>query len=100
MAGKAIYYNSEARVYHSHDFSFKELWHRYIQIGITHQNTRELSSFLKIHGAGGDYAISELMYIWKKQKTAIFKVVINSLVKYFAYSYGYYMSLLNKKIRY
>lgn len=96
LAGKAIYYNSEAKVYHSHDFGFKELWQRYVQIGITHRNTKELSSFLKIHGTGASFAKAELNYLWKNQKTAIPKAVINSFVKYFAYQYGYYSKLYKK----
>ena len=88
LAGKAIFYNAEAEVFHAHDFNFKEIWDRYKKIGKAHRDFEELRSFLKIHGAGSSFVKNELKFLWKNQKLAIPKAVINSFVKYFGYKYG------------
>ena len=89
---KKIYYNADARVYHSHNFTFLEIWKRYKTIGIFFKNNKwildEVNKNIKITNSGISQAIDEIKYLYKIDKKAILKSVTISFIKFFAFKIG------------
>ena len=89
---KKIYYNADARVYHSHNFTFLEIWKRYKTIGIFFKNNKwildEVNKNIKITNSGITQAIDEIKYLYKIDKRVILKSVAISFIKFFAFKIG------------
>jgi rhamnosyltransferase len=89
---KKIYYNADARVYHSHNFTFLEIWKRYKTIGIFFKNNKwildEVNKNIKITNSGISQAIDEIKYLYKIDKRAILKSVAISFIKFLAFKIG------------
>ncbi|OOF53788.1 glycosyl transferase [Rodentibacter genomosp. 2] len=64
LAGYALAYVSEAKVYHSHSYTVWEEFKRYFDIGVFHQCEKWiLDSFGKVEGEGAKYVKSEFKYL-------------------------------------
>ena len=89
---KKIYYNEDARVYHSHNFTFLDIWKRYKTIGIFFKNNKwildEVNKNIKITNSGITQAIDEIKYLYKIDKRVILKSVAISFIKFFAFKIG------------
>ena len=89
---KKIYYNADARVYHSHNFTFLEIWKRYKTIGIFFKNNNwildEVNKNIKITNSGITQAIDEIKYLYKIDKRVILKSVAISFIKFLAFKIG------------
>ena len=89
---KKIYYNADARVYHSHNFTFLDIWKRYKSLGIFFKNNKwvldEVNKNIKITNSGLSQAIDEIKYLYKIDKRAILKSVAISFIKFFAFKIG------------
>jgi rhamnosyltransferase len=89
---KKIYYNADARVYHSHNFTFLDIWKRYKTIGVFFKNNKwildEVNKNIKITNSGISQAIDEIKYLYKIDKRAILKSVVISLIKFLAFKIG------------
>ncbi|NBA78616.1 glycosyltransferase [Emticicia sp. ODNR4P] len=85
-----IYYCAEAMVYHSHDYSIKEEFKRYFDIGVfhTHQDWM-IKAFSAPNGEGFKYVMREFKYLLdKKQFLLIPNFVIRVLAKFLGYQIG------------
>ncbi|WP_368031188.1 glycosyltransferase [Arcobacter sp. s6] len=89
---KKIYYNADARVYHSHNFTFLDIWKRYKTIGVFFKNNKwildEVNKNIKITNSGISQAIDEIKYLYKIDKRAILKSVVISFIKFLAFKIG------------
>lgn len=64
LAGKKIAYNAAARVVHSHNYSMREDYRRYFDMGVFHHEQRLLlEKFGTAHKQGLEYLKSELAFL-------------------------------------
>jgi rhamnosyltransferase len=89
IAGWKICYVAEAEVYHSHDYTPKEEFKRYFDIGVYHStNQWLLDEFGKADGEGRKYVLSELKYVVKTDLLVLPKMVASILAKFAGYKLG------------
>ena len=90
LSGYKTYYFAEAMVYHSHNYSIKEEFKRYFDIGVFHANQPFLlENFGKPGGEGLNYAKSELKYSIKYGNILWgINSIIRTLVKFIGYKLG------------
>jgi len=80
---------AEALVEHSHAYSIKAEFRRYVEIGILHERERWLvEEFGAADGEGWRFAMSELRYLSSYAPQHIPSAVLRTLVKYFAHRSG------------
>lgn len=96
--GYSVAYAADAMVFHSHNLSLKEEFHRYFSIGVFHgQENWILKDFNSATGEGLRFVKSEIMYLLKQKKLHwLPKAFGSTVVKYIAYQLG----LREKKIPY
>jgi rhamnosyltransferase len=89
QAGWKIAYVAEAKVYHSHAYTWKQDFKRYFDIGVLH--TREswlLKKFGNTGGEGGRFVRSEIRYLWRVSPWYLPSAVIRTGLKLAAYRLG------------
>lgn len=89
MNGKKVAYVAEAKVYHSHSFTCKDIWKRYLAIGEFFATNgwilEEAKKYSSAESTGVKQAIKELLYLWQNDKKLIPKSILFSLLKFIAY---------------
>lgn len=89
LNGKKVAYLANAKVYHSHDFTYKEVWKRYCTIGTFFADNRwilnEVSKYKKVESMGIKQALKELIYLTHKAPLLIPRSIIFSLIKFIAF---------------
>jgi len=89
MAGWSTYYCAEAAVYHSHDYSFKELFGRYFDTGVFHRREPWIQQeFGQAGGEGAKYALSEIQFLWSRKPFLIPYSIVRNGVKWLGYRMG------------
>lgn len=90
LQGYEIAYVAEAKVFHSHDFSVKELWHRYAAIGRFYRHEHWLlETFGTTETEGIRFAAYQANTLLKNYMWAMAgKIVWMDALKYFAYHFG------------
>ncbi|RLT92294.1 glycosyltransferase family 2 protein [Ketobacter sp.] len=89
MANFKVSYSSSATTYHSHNYTIADEFKRYFDIGVFHARESWIrESFSNESKAGIRYAVSELQYAWKKEKSFILLSAVSSLSKYLAFKLG------------
>jgi rhamnosyltransferase len=89
LSGWKIAYVAEARVYHSHSYTWMQEFRRYFDIGVLH--TREnwlLKEFGTTSGEGGRFVRSEIRYLWPKNWRLVPSAVIRNVLKLLGYRLG------------
>ena len=89
MNGKKVAYVAEAKVYHSHNFTCKDIWKRYRAIGKFFKENQWIldvvSQYTKAESTGIKQAFAELKYLLKNSPLDIPRSILFSLIKYIAY---------------
>ena len=90
MNGYKTAYCSEAKVYHSHDYSLKEEFDRCVEIGKFHQQEKWiLETFGKAEGEGLKYVLNEAKYLIKNGKLYYLPIAFaHNFVKFLGYKIG------------
>ncbi len=89
MAGWKVAYQADAKVYHSHDYSYLQEFRRYFDIGVLHaRESWMLDTFGKPEGEGGRFVRSELTYLLKHAPWLVPSAVLRTLLKYLGYRLG------------
>jgi len=89
IKGWKIAYVAEAEVYHSHDYTTKEEFKRYFDIGVFHStNNWLLEEFGSAGGEGLKYLKSELMYVFKHNLLVLPKMMLSIAAKFLGYKLG------------
>jgi len=88
--GYKIAYMAEARVYHSHNYTIKEEFQRYFDIGVFHTEEQWLlKDFGKAEGEGIRYIKSALNYLKKEKLYHLLpELILRTLLKFIAYRLG------------
>ena len=91
--GKKAFYNSNAKVYHSHDFSLIDIWKRYKEIGRFFKENKWIleivNTYSKAESTGIKQALNELKYIIRYNPKYIFKSIVFSITKFVAYKIAF-----------
>lgn len=90
--GYAIAYVADALVYHSHNLSIAQEFHRYFSIGVFHgRENWILKDFASATGEGFRFVKSELKYLWQHHHyTSIPRAFVLTIAKLVAYKLGLY----------
>ncbi|WP_158793136.1 glycosyltransferase family 2 protein [Granulicella sp. L60] len=89
LSGRKIAYVAEAQAFHSHNYSWKQEFKRYFDIGVLH--SREswlLKEFGGAGGEGGRFVRSELSYLWPKYWWLIPSALVRTALKLTGYKLG------------
>jgi len=88
MDDRKVAYVAEAKVYHSHTFTCKDIWKRYQAIGKFFRENKWIqdtaSQYVKVESTGIQQALTELKYLWAHSPRDIPRSVVYSLIKYIA----------------
>jgi len=101
LAGYAVYYNAEAKVYHSHSYSLPGIYKRYFNIGRFFADNKWLLRYGGIKHYGGNIVKSGTATFWKEKKPHCIVALLAELaIKTIAYKLGWYYQFLlrNKQI--
>lgn len=89
LQGWKIAYCAEARVFHSHDFSMRDEFRRYFDIGVFHGREPWLRrEFGQPAGEGARFVKSELAFLMKTRPALVFVALIRNGLKLLAYRLG------------
>lgn len=90
MAGYKTGYCAEAKVYHAHDYSLKQEFERYKEIGKFHNQEKWLLEiFGKAEGEGLKFVINEAKYLIKQGKFYYVPIAfMHNVVKFLGYKVG------------
>ena len=96
LAGYALAYVSEARVFHSHSYSVWQEFKRYFDIGVFHKRENWiLKEFGKAEGEGFKYVWSELKYLFANGGWYLLpEFFFRNFMKYSGYKLGQYYEKL------
>ncbi len=89
IAGYSIAYVADAKVHHSHNYTMRDEFTRYFDIGVFHSDESWIRK--KFGGAGGEgkkFLISELRYLLKNNPKLLFNACINNFSKIVGYKIG------------
>lgn len=95
-SGYSLAYQSDAKVYHSHNYTIWQEFQRYFDIGVLHRNEAWLlEEFGKPEGEGLKYVLSEFRYLISHKKSyLIFYSILRNAAKYIGYKFGKIHTLL------
>lgn len=100
LNGWAMSYSADACVYHSHDYSIREEFERYFDIGVFHSNNRWIfESFGRAGGEGIRYAKSEIRYVGRRNPRYLPKVLCSFAAKWMGYKLGLVHRFLPHNLR-
>ena len=93
MNGKRVAYVADAKVYHSHTFTCKDIWKRYLAIGEFFRENRWIldvvNTYSKAESTGVKQASAELKYLLEHAPLHIPRSIVCSLVKYIAFKFRF-----------
>jgi rhamnosyltransferase len=104
LNNKKIAYVSSAKVFHSHNYTIRQDFRRYFDMGVFHENENWLiKEFGKAEGQGMKYIKSEFAFIRKKKKLYLIpEFILRIFAKYLGYKLGRHYTIfpkgLNKKM--
>lgn len=89
MAGWKVAYQADAKVYHSHDYTYRQEFRRYFDIGVMHaRESWMLDAFGQPEGEGARFVRSELAYLLKQAPWLIPSAILRTGLKYLGYRFG------------
>ena len=89
LKGWKMAYVGDACVYHSHDYTIREEFERYFDIGVFHSDNRWIfDSFGRADSEGFKYAKSEIKYVGSRNPLLIPKVLSSFMAKWLGYKLG------------
>jgi len=97
LSGYKISYVSDAKVFHSHDYSLSDEFKRYFDIGVFHKNEDWLKKeFGNLNGEGIRYVLSELRYIfYRGEMYLIMEFFLRNILKLIGYNMGNHYQNIN-----
>lgn len=89
LAGHSHCYVAEARVRHSHSYSFAQEFKRYFDVGVMHAHHKSLiRNFGSPSGAGFAFVLNELKYLVRTAPWRIPEAIFRTGLKFTAYKMG------------
>jgi rhamnosyltransferase len=88
-AGWKIAYCAKARVFHSHNYSVREEFQRYFDIGVLHHREAWLLAWLgRAEGEGRRFVRSEMRYLLREAPWQLPEAALRTVLKYAGYRLG------------
>lgn len=89
LDGGSVHYEASACVFHSHEYTLRQEFRRFFDIGVMHNRAKPiLAAFGPPEGAGSAYFRSEMKFLMKSRPVLIPEAVLRAAVKYVAYKIG------------
>ncbi|WP_394542404.1 glycosyltransferase family 2 protein [Priestia aryabhattai] len=89
LNGSKIYYNSDAKVYHSHNYNFQQQFRRYFDIGMAFEETSYLLKYASNEKEGIRMVVKQLKFLIKgKNFNYVPVALIETLCKFLGYKIG------------
>lgn len=89
LAGYKVAYIADAQVYHSHNYTAAQEFHRYFDIGVFHSRESWIrKSFGSAEGAGKKFVVMKFLALLKKNPLECFGAFFRDLAKFFGYRLG------------
>lgn len=99
-SGFQISYCPQAQVYHSHEYSMREEFERYFDIGVFHSRNQWLEQeFGKAEGEGFRFISSELRYLVSNAPNQLIPSILRTALKYLGYRLGRLEALMPNKLK-
>ena len=96
--GYKIAYAADAKVFHSHNYSYLQHFRRNFDLGVSHRQYSELFRSVKSESEGIKMIFTLTNALIKRKKySALIELVITSGFKFMGYKLGYYYRILPKK---
>lgn len=97
-AGGKVYYASKSRVIHSHNYSYKQLFQRNFDIGVSHKDFETMFSGVKTENEGIKLVRQTIQALIKRHKWYLIPdVILRSGCKFLGYRFGKMYKRLPKK---
>lgn len=99
--GYLIGYVSTALIYHSHNLTLRQEFHRYFSVGVFHRRAHWiLKEFSTADSEGFRFVTSELVFLLKQKKILwIMKAFFSTVIKYLAYKIGLHEQYIPFRIK-
>lgn len=82
-------YVADAKVYHSHNYTVLQEFHRYFDIGVFHHRERWIrEAFGQAEGEGGRFVLDEVRLLMKKAPWLLPEMVVRDGMKWMGYRLG------------
>lgn len=89
LADWKIFYNADAQVYHSHNYTAAQEFKRYFDIGVFHSRESWIrKSFGSAEGAGKKFVLMKLSALWKENFLECFGSIFRDGAKFLGYRLG------------
>ena len=89
LAGWKIAYVANAKVYHSHSYTWRQEFKRYFDIGVLHSRENWLlNEFGGTANEGGRFVRSEFKCLWPSSKSCILSALVRTGIKFAGYKLG------------
>jgi len=98
MAGYKVHYAADARVWHSHNYTFFEQFRRYVDIGVFFSNNRDLAAYSRNETEGIKYILAAARYLIEKNEPwQLPHLLLDSVARFLGYRAGKNYRLLPVK---
>ncbi len=99
-AGWKVKYCADAMVYHSHNYTIKQEFQRYFDLGVFHSREPWIRSrFGHAEGEGRKFVFSQLAFLMKENKWLIPSALLRTVIKYFGFRLGFLEAYIPKKLK-
>ena len=89
LAGWKIFYDADAQVYHSHNYTASQEFRRYFDIGVFHSRESWIrESFGSAEGAGKKFVLMKLSALWKENFLECIGSIFRDGAKFLGYRLG------------
>jgi rhamnosyltransferase len=98
-AGYKVAYAADASVYHSHNYTGKQQFHRNFDLGVSQAQHPEVFEGISSESEGVSTVKKTIKYLWESgHKTEIFRLIYTSGCKFIGYRLGKAYRKLPRKI--
>lgn len=99
LAGYKIFYNADAKVFHSHNYTAAEEFHRYFDIGVFHSRENWIrKTFGSAEGAGKKFVLMKFSALLKENPLECFGAFFRDGAKFLGYRLGLMEKFLPKSV--
>ncbi|MBQ6975838.1 MAG: glycosyltransferase family 2 protein [Selenomonadaceae bacterium] len=89
LDGWKVFYNADAQVYHSHNYTAAQEFHRYFDIGVFHARESWIrETFGSAEGAGKKFVLMKLKKLFKENPLDCLGAICRDGAKFFGYRLG------------
>ena len=99
LEGYKIFYSADAKVFHSHNYTAAQEFHRYFDIGVFHSRESCIrKTFGSAEGAGKKFVLMKFVALLKKNPLECFGAFFRDLAKFSGYRLGLMEKILPKSL--